>query len=189
MNYDLIFLLEEPSMEVVLNIILPTIIPTDKTFICIKHQGKQDLQKSIPRKLKAFQNVNSQTKFIIVHDQDSQDCKILKKTLLEICKKSGNPDVLIRIICHELESWFLGDLAAVEKAYGLKTYSLSKDQNKTKFRDPDRLNSAKDELRKLVAEYYPLSHSRKIAPYLSPSQNTSKSFQVFIEGIHQFIGA
>lgn len=186
MSYDLIFLLEEPSIGNVLKVILPQIIPDKISFICIPHQGKQDLAKSIPKKIKAFE-FNPDTKFVIIHDQDSHNCKKLKSELLKICQNAGNPNILIRIICHELESWFLGDLVAVEKAYKLQTGSLSKKQNNSKFRDPDRLNSAKEELKKLVSEYYPGTHSRTIAPYLSLSNNKSHSFQVFINGINQIL--
>ena len=106
---------------------------------------------------------------------------------MEICQQAGKAEVLIRIICHELESWFLGDLAAVEKAYGFTPQSLSKRQTQQKFRDPDRLNSAKQELKKLIneysAEYYAGTHSKAIAPYLSLTENKSRSFQVFLEAI------
>lgn len=186
MNYDLIFLLEEPSIKNVLDQILPQIIPIEISYICIPHQGKQDLAKSIPIKIKAFQ-FNPATKFVIVHDQDSHDCQELKAELLEICQNAGKSDPLIRIICHELESWFLGDLAAVEKAYQLKPQSLSKKQTQKKFRDPDQLNSAKQELKKLVNEYYAGTHSKKIAPYLSLTENTSHSFQIFLDGVKNLI--
>ncbi|WP_017293842.1 DUF4276 family protein [Geminocystis herdmanii] len=186
MSYDLIFLVEEPSIAIVLNIILPKIIPDEISFICIIHQGKQDLVKSIPRKLKAFE-FNPNTKFIIVHDQDSHDCQKLKLELFNLCQKAGNSDVMVRIICHELESWFLGDLLAIEKAYNLEQNTLSKKQNNQKFRNPDQLNSAKQELRNLVKQYYPATHSQKIAIYLSLTENKSKSFQVFLDGIKKMI--
>ncbi|WP_414528163.1 hypothetical protein [Nodularia chucula] len=96
MSYDFIFLLEESSIKNVLNEILPKIIPDEISFICISHQGKQDLAKSIPNKIKAFQ-FNPATKFVIVHDQDSHDCKKLKSELLEICQNAGNKNILIRI--------------------------------------------------------------------------------------------
>jgi len=182
MIYDLIFLLEEPSMKDVLELILPQIFEPSKTYKCIPHQGKQDLAKSIPIKIKAFQ-FSPATQFIIVHDQDSHDCKQLKSDLLKICHTAGKPDIMIRIICHELESWFLGDLVAVEKAYDLNPNSLSKRQTQKKFRNPDQLNSAKQELRKLVPEYYPGTHAKQIAPYLSLTDNKSRSFQVFLQGI------
>jgi hypothetical protein len=186
MSYDLIFLLEEPSMKTVLDTILPKLISEHISYICIAHQGKQDLTKSIPNKIKAF-SFSPDTKFVVVHDQDSHDCKQLKADLLQLCQQAGKPDVMIRIICHELESWFLGDLAAVEQAYKLKPQSLSKKQGQNKFRNPDRLNSAKEELKKLVSEYYPGTHSQKIAPYLSLTDNKSRSFQVFLEGINKIL--
>lgn len=187
MSYDLIFLVEEPSITIVLNEILPKIMPAETSFMCITHQGKQDLIKSIPIKLKAFEKFSPATKFIIIHDQDSHDCKKLKSELVNICQKAGKPNAMIRIICHELESWFLGDLAAVEKAYRLAPNTLSKQQTNRKFRNPDQLNSAKQELRNLVKEYYPGTHSKQIAPYLSLTTNTSQSFQIFIKGIHQLL--
>ncbi len=185
MNYNLIFLLEEPSMKNVLEEILPKIIP-EQSFICIAHQGKQDLAKSIPIKIRAFKT-SPHTQFIIVHDQDSHDCQKLKAELLQICQTAGQNNPMIRIICHELESWFLGDLVAVEKAYNLKPNTLSRHQNKKKYRNPDQLNSAKQELKNLVQEYYPATHSKKIAPYLSLTDNKSKSFKVFIQGIQNVI--
>ena len=188
MSYDLIFLLEEPSIATVLNEILPKIIPATISFNCVPHQGKQDLAKSIATKIRAFKRFSPETKFIIVHDQDSHDCRKLKAELLEICQTAGQPNAMIRIICHELESWFLGDLTAVEKAYNLKPRSLSRQQSNRKYRNPDQLNSAKQELSSLVQEYYAGTHSKKIVPHLSLTENTSHSFQVFIKGIYQLIG-
>lgn len=188
MSYDLIFLLEEPSTKIILDEILPKLVPETITYLCIAHQGKQDLAKSIPTKLKAFRSYPT-TKFIVLHDQDSNDCKQLKSELLQLCKNAGNPNVLIRILCHELESWYLGDLVAVETAYKMKPNSLSKKQDKKKFRDPDHIGSPKDELRKIVPEYYPGTHSRAIAPHLSLTHNRSHSFQIFLKGIRTLLDA
>ncbi|NET54759.1 MAG: hypothetical protein F6K47_00665 [Symploca sp. SIO2E6] len=62
-----------------------------------------------------------------------------------------------------------------------------KKQNKRKFRDPDRLNSAKQELKNLVSEYYEGTHSKKIAPYLSLADNKSHSFKVLLDGIRKLL--
>lgn len=186
MSYDVIFLLEEPSIQTVLEAILPKLISESITYKCIPHRGKQDLTNAIPRTIKAFR-FSPSTKLVIVHDQDSHDCKKLKAELSQICQNAGGSKVLIRIVCHELESWFLGNLAAVEEAYHLKPNSLSKLQGKSKFRNPDRLNSAKQEIRRLVPEYYENTHSKKIAPYLSLTENTSHSFQIFCSGVQKFI--
>lgn len=50
----LIFLLEEKSMQTLLDIILPSILPPGIDIKTIPHSGKSDLQSSIPRKLKAW---------------------------------------------------------------------------------------------------------------------------------------
>ena len=46
----LVFLLEEESMKHFLDGILPKILPPDVGFITVPHEGKSDLQKSVPIK-------------------------------------------------------------------------------------------------------------------------------------------
>ena len=181
-NHHLIFLLEEPSMKEMLKVILPKIIPDEITYKCIPHDGKQDLEKSIPKKLKALKNVK---KFIIVRDKDSGDCIEIKQKLSQLCQQANRPDTLIRIPCHELEAWYLGDLAAVEQ--GLKMKKLAKLQNKQKYRSPDSISSPKQELKRIAPNYQPISGSKAIATHLNLSTNTSVSFNVFLEGIDKVI--
>jgi hypothetical protein len=184
LSRELIFLLEERSMEETLKALLPRIIPSDVTYKCIPHEGKQDLEKSIPRKLKAW---HKSAEFIVIRDKDSADCLKAKQKLLELCQQGDRPDTLIRIACHELESWFLGDLAAVEKGLQIKTGTLSKLQKKQKFRTPDDIAAAKQELKRIASSYQPISGSKAIAQHLNLTNNTSKSFQVFLEGVNKII--
>lgn len=179
---QLVFLLEEESMKVLLDVLLPKILPLDVDFICIPHEGKQDLEKSIPRKLKAWR---TSATFIIVRDKDGADCVELKKRLVGLCVQAGRGDSLIRIACHELEAWFLGDLAAVEKAFEIK--KLSAYQQKYKFKEPDKLANASEELEKLVKGYRKVSGARKIAQHMNIHQNYSHSFNCFISGVCRLI--
>ena len=55
-----------------------------------------------------------------------------------MCQQANRPDTLIRIACHELEAWYLGDLAAVEQ--GLELKKLGKLQNQRKYRNPDNID-------------------------------------------------
>ena len=48
-----VFLLEEYSMKALLDGLLPRLFP-DLLFQCVPHDGKGDLEKSIPRKLRAW---------------------------------------------------------------------------------------------------------------------------------------
>lgn len=43
-----VFLLEEYSMKVLLDGLLPRLFP-ELPFLCVPHEGKQDLEKSIPQ--------------------------------------------------------------------------------------------------------------------------------------------
>ena len=171
----LVFLLEERSMKVFLDILLPKIIPAGIHFITIPHEGKADLRKSIPIKLKAW-NI-PESKFIIVQDQDSNDCKVLKQELLDLC---GTKEVLVRIACHELEAWYWGDLKAVEQAYNK---DLSKIGKKKAYRIPDDIISPKRELQKLLPEHQQSAGAKRIAQFIDIERNSSTSFHVFVEGV------
>ncbi|WP_419026295.1 DUF4276 family protein [Emergencia sp.] len=174
---NLIFLLEERSMKEVLDIILPKILPGEVTFITIPHNGKSDLEASIPKKLKSWNQPN--TKFVIIRDQDSGDCVDVKQKLKEL-SSPYNRDVLIRIACRELESWYFGDLEAVSAAYGKDVAKLSQ---KSKYRVPDRIGNPKDELKKLIPKHQQIDGARKIAVHMDIARNTSESFKCFVSGV------
>ena len=179
----LVFLLEEESMKALLDILLPKILPEFVEFRCIPHEGKQDLEKSIPRKLKAWKTPD--TYFVIVRDKDSANCLDVKQRLVTLCSEAGRSDSLVRIACHELESWFLGDLAAVGQAFNLP--KLMKKQNSKKYKNPDNLANASQELEKLVKGYRKVSGAKKIAHYLTIESNHSQSFLCFISGVQCLI--
>ena len=120
----LVFLLEEPSMKELLTIILPKIIPNNFIFQCISHNGKRELEKSIPIKTRGWKEPN--IRFVIIHDKDSADCINLKNEIYNKIHEARRSDTLIRIVCTELESWYLGDLKAVESGYNV---NLSKNKS------------------------------------------------------------
>ncbi len=101
-----VFLLEEESMRVLLEGFLPRIFP-QLNFQCIHHEGKSDLEKSIPRKLRAWREPG--VRFVVLRDNDGTDCVFLKQRLLKICSDAGRSDTLVRIVCEELEAWYLGE--------------------------------------------------------------------------------
>jgi len=183
----LIFLVEEESMAEILEIILPKLLTPDIGFLTVPHEGKTDLERSIPRKLRAWKYPGDS--FIILRDNDGADCLKIKSRLLKICEEAGRPDTLIRIVCQELESWFLGDLQAIEKAFN-KPGLAKKYQSKKKMRNPDMLTNASQEIEKLLGGYGKVNGSRLIAAQLSldPGANTSPSFQAFLKGIRRLAG-
>ena len=109
-----VFLLEEESMKVLLEGLLPRIFP-QLNFQCIHHEGKSDLEKSIPRKLRAWREPG--VRFVVLRDNDGTDCVFLKQRLLKICSDAGGKDTLVRIVCEELEAWYLGEPDALAEAF------------------------------------------------------------------------
>lgn len=174
------FCLEEPSAKAMLERLLPRVLPDGFSAGYIVFEGKQDLHKQLGKRLRGWQRPD--TRFIVIRDQDSSDCVTTKAELADICAEAGRADSLVRIACRELESWYLGDLQAVEQGLGCK--GLAKHQGSSKFRTPDTLVNAAEELKKLTkGKYQKLSGSRAIAPHLSLDDNKSTSFNVLIRGI------
>ncbi|MCH7591667.1 MAG: DUF4276 family protein [Planctomycetes bacterium] len=179
---SLVVFTEEVSAKVMLESLLPRLLPQEKfSFVCVAFEGKQDLEKQLPIKLRGWRA--PETRFIILRDQDNGDCKAIKKTLLGICtgaRKSSR--TLVRIVCRELESWYIGDLRAVETA--LEIDGLSILQEKEKYRKPDRMKCPSKELKRMTKNrYQKISGSRLIGEHLSLDNSRSKSFHHFISGV------
>ena len=181
---DLVFLLEEESAKAMLEGLVYRLAP-NRCPRYIVFEGKQDLDNNIKKKLKGYQT--PEAIFIILRDQDSGDCKIVKKDLLRKIPANKSRRVRVCIACHELESFYLGDLAAVEK--GLNISGLHEKQEKAKYRKPDGLANAKEELKRLTKnKYQPIAGSRAIASHLDlSSTNKSHSFSVLLKSIQSFL--
>jgi hypothetical protein len=181
-------LVEEPSMKEFLTILLPNILNKqwnlNENYFIRSFEGKSDLQKNIPSKVKFLSNWNHEAAgVVIMQDQDSSDCKVLKQKLTDICNQNGDCPKLVRIICKELESWYLGDFLAVNKAY--PSFKHQNYINKSKFRIPDNCN-AFDELKKILPEFQKVGGAKKIAPFINVQDNKSESFQQTISGLIRF---
>ena len=159
---QLVFFLEERSAEEMLRGFLPKIIPADVEPRFIVFEGKQDLEKQLVKRLRGYRHPNAL--FVVMRDQDAQlNCKKIKAQLLKLCNQARRKAVLVRIVCRELESFYLADLQAVEDGLGLSR--LASQQQTRKFRDPDHLGSPKEELKKLTKyQYQQVAGSRAIGP-------------------------
>jgi hypothetical protein len=181
---ELVFFLEEKSAQAMLEGFLPRALAgkweVTHRATYVVFEGKRDLESKLGKKLNKWLNPNSY--FIIIRDTDSGDCVKILDNLKSICQRSGKINFLIRLAIKELESWYFGDLAGVEK--GLGVANLVKYQVKKKYRDPDAISSPSNELRKITnGEYQKVSGSRKIGQHLSINQNRSGSYNRFLTGI------
>lgn len=182
MNGRVIFLLEEPSMKILLDGLLPRLFlgwVEGLHFQCIAHEGKSDLDRSIPRKLSAWRIPGD--RFVIVRDNDNADCMHLKTHLQTVCHAHGRPDTLIRLVCQELESWYVGDLEAMAQAFG--DAKLNSPALRKRFSAPDTWQKPSVEMQRMVPSFQKRSGARLMADGLQESRNLSKSFQVFITGV------
>ena len=70
-------------LDVLLHRLFPSLV-----FRCIAHEDKQDLEKSIVKKLRGWQRPG--VRFVVMRDQDSADCHAVKARLKMRCEQ-GHP--------------------------------------------------------------------------------------------------
>jgi hypothetical protein len=194
------FFVEEPSAEAALSILIPKIFKGIHTFRFHPFQGKADLLKNLPARLKGYSSwLPRDWKIVVLIDQDNQDCFVLKGKLEESAKKAGlrtktlakgkgTFQVLNRLAIEELEAWFFGDVSALKAAYPRIPVTLGK---KPKYSNPDSIvggtwEALERELKK--AGYYPtgmpkIEVARNVSPHMDAERNRSHSFQVFVNGL------
>jgi hypothetical protein len=179
----LIFFLEEHSMKEFLAGYLPRLVPgweCGRDFLLIEHEGKSDLRKSVGNKLKAWRH--PQDGFVIVQDNDGRaDCRAAKQELLELCRASGRRAVLVRIVCQELESWYLGDTDALLEAFSGNITAGSK--LRKWHRQPDNAPKPSGILEASIPQFGKGAAARLMRSRLDYARNTSTSFRVFAEGV------
>ena len=181
---ELVFLLEEASAKAMLESMLPRMLAENIHVRCIPFEGKQDLEKQLTRKIRAYQNPHA--RFIVLRDQDNHpDCSVVKQKLIKLCAESGKADqCVVRIACKELETFYLADLHAVEQA--LQINGLTTKQKTKKFRTPDSLGSPSGELKKLTQQRYEkVAGSREIGKHLNLENERSPSFRNLLGAIRR----
>lgn len=179
-----VFLVEEPSMADFLNGMLPRFFP-QLPFQCVPHNGKQELAQSIPRKLKAWREPG--VRFVVMQDQDQADCHSVKESLVERCRQGGKTNVLVRIVCRELEAWYAGDIDALSEAFPQARETALRELRKARFRNPDKVVQPAKELAKLIPGFQKRRSALSMASVISRDNNRSRSFRVFIEGIQRLL--
>jgi len=194
-----IFLLEEPSSEALLEGLLPKILPTQTTFELIVFQGKSDLLANLEKRLRGYSKwIPEDYRIVVLIDEDREDCGDLKRQMERAAiaaglitktrAKGAAFTVLNRIAVEELEAWFFGDIQALCGAFPRVPPSLA---SRSQFRDPDSIKGGTWEALERVlkaASYYregmpKIETARLIAAHMDPTANTSNSFQVFLRGI------
>ena len=181
----IVFFLEGPSERDFLKAFLPAHLPKRIHLHYQVFQGKRDMEKRLGLRMRGWRY--AKTGFIVLRDQDSGDCLAVKNELKKICDSAGYPNAVVRIACKELETFFIGDWAAVASAFNKP--ALAKLGAKAMYRQPDLLGSPSGELKKHISQYQKRDGARRIAAYMDPDRNKSHSFGVFMRSIQQIAAA
>lgn len=139
-------LVEEPSMEAAIGVLLPKILPSIEVRVH-PHQGKHDLLDKLPARLKGYSSWILETwRIVIIVDRDDQDCEQLKRELEAYAADAGlatrstapaGPWVVVnRLAIEELEAWYFGDWEAVRAAFPRVPATIPA---RAGYRDPDRI--------------------------------------------------
>lgn len=198
------FLVEEQSAEEALKHLLPRLIGNRAQWKLINLGSKYKLLGALPQRLAAYSQRIGQgedLRVMVLVDRDDDDCEVLKRRLEAAATDAGlatksTPDaegrlhIVNRIVIEELESWFIGDPAALRQAF---TSLPGVDATKGIFRNPDNGGSW-EALHRFLKQHgvykssYPkIEAARRIAPRLDLNANRSRSFRVFVDGVEALL--
>lgn len=195
------FQVEEPSMEQFLIGFAPKLLGATITFNVINYGNKQNMLNKLPSRLRAYrkQMANSDVRLVFLLDKDNDDCHVLKQRLEGYARDAGiatksapsrnhSFTAVTRIVVHELEAWYFGDIAALRQVYPRIPQTLQTGQ---RYRDSDAIPNTWEALHRLLVKHNylsPKSHLPKlsiaqaIASHISIENNTSASFSHFVSG-------
>ncbi len=174
----------------ILEILLPKVLPPDVSFTIYAHEGKQDLEHALQKTVPTISKIPG-ARVLVTRDQDSADCKEVKQHLLGLLALKVACDYKVRVVCRELESWYLGDLDAVEQAY--PRFKAEQHRSKADFRNVDALAKPSETLKRLLpdyqqAKYLPkLEVAKRIGESMDPSRNTSTSFMYMLQAVEDLV--
>ncbi len=192
-------LVEEPSMEAFLRVLLPRVLVADRTFSIYPFQGKNDLLDKLHSRLRGYSHwLPDDWRIVVVVDRDDSDCLDLKRQLETIAaaaglrtrsRAGGGPWQLVnRIAIEEMEAWYFGDWSAVRSAYPRVPPTVPA---RMQFREPDAIRGGTWEAFERILKRHgyfrtglrKLDAARAIAPHMDPTRNHSRSFTRFHEAI------
>jgi hypothetical protein len=193
-------IVEEPSMEAALSILLPRMVGS-ASFQIYAHQCKDELLARLPQRLYGYKAwLPSTYRIVVLVDRDDDSCAALLRKLEQMALDAGLPTrsrrkqgpyaVVNRIVIEELEAWYFGDWEAVRKAYPRVEVGVPA---QAKYREPDAIKGGTWEALERVlkaAGYFKtglrkVELARAIAVHMDPSRNRSQSFQKLLSAVSE----
>jgi len=186
-------------MEAFLRVLLPRILPENRTFEIHASRNKAKLRRNLAARLRAYaQWLPRDWRIIVVLDRDSDDCHALKAELeaastgsgLRTRSQAGSGDwqVVNRTAIEELEAWYFGDWEAVCDAYPGVSRSVPQREG---FRDPDAIRGGTWESFERIlkrsghctAGLRKVEAARQVAERIRWQRNRSRSFTVLVRAV------
>jgi len=151
-----------------------------KNILVITYDGVSELEKNLPAKLRNWHHADA--RFLVLRDNDDGDCHERKKHLNQIVSKAGKGQkTTIRIVCQELEAWFLGDRKALDRAgiFDIAENPAAIRGNVDDIVKPSRL------LDRHSKGFGKLIGAERIAPHLDLERNSSPSFRHTVQALRK----
>jgi hypothetical protein len=192
---------EESSMEQAIRVLVPKIRPDlEARFQVHAFQGVEDMLGKLPDRLRGYAGwIPEDWRIVVVRDEDRKDCVRLKAQIEKIARDAGLVpkgarrgdvvgQVLTRIAVEELEAWLLGDVPALARTYDRIPATLG---NQKSYRDVDAikggtweaLERALQNAGHFLGGLPKIQVAREVAENMDPDRNSSRSFQVFRDGL------
>ena len=127
------------------------------------------------------------TRFLVMCDQDNADCKERKQRIIERVAATRRGAVDVRIVCRQLETWYLGDLAALVAARPkLAAFARSS----TVRGQPDLIVAPAKLIEAQLAEgrLRKRALARDVGLHARTDANRSHSFNVFADKLREILG-
>lgn len=201
---EIVFLVEEPSMEEFLRSWLPRSLPAGCPYRIHAHRGKDDLLKKLAARLRAFAAWKGvDRRIIVIVDRDDSRCPELKERLESAAEGAGLTsrrragkvrwNFASRIAIEELEAWYFGDWTAVCAAYPRVSATIP---DKAPYRDPDAIAGGTWEALERVlknAGYFKtglrkMEAARAIGKLVDAGRSRSGSFRCLAAAVEEAVG-
>lgn len=175
-NQDIVVFVEEPSAYEIARAVARKLGLLERVTV-LKHQGAGDLERSLANKIANDPFPNS--KFLILRDADNKDCRALKRNLQERVPPAKRARTVVRIVCQELEAWYLAQPKALTSAGALARPLPRNILNA----NVDAIGNPKRLFLGLAHDKGQIEHARRIGPELDIASTRSASFKHFVSGL------
>ena len=178
----IVFIVEEDSKRTFLNELLARLEFPDHVPVHVRvAEGHVSILDEIRKTTRSWRVPHTQ--FVVWCDQDSADCKLRKQELRSFVPASRLGEVTIRIVCTELEGWYLADIKALRAALPeIGDRPLPADL----LGPPDSIHRPARRLADF-ASFRKRDLAREMGQRISLEPNTSHSFNLFLQTLRQIL--